>query len=88
MDLTLHARIGSHSLDLILLTSLGSENKNRGIAKLMNPHLNDSMSVNPYANFRISALTHPVIIAVVVAIAGMIFPAMIFVFYYVFSVIL
>jgi hypothetical protein len=37
--LTGQPRIGSNSLDLVLLASVGSENTNKGKAKLMNPFL-------------------------------------------------
>jgi len=54
-------------------------NKKRGRARLTKPFLNFSISVKPYTYLRISAVTHPVIIAVAVATAGMIFPAIILV---------
>jgi hypothetical protein len=42
-----HMLIGSYSFPLILFTSVGSENKNNGNAKLMNPFFTDSISVYP-----------------------------------------
>ena len=71
--------IGSNSLDLFLLTSSGSLKRNRGRARLMKLFLNLSTSVNPYTNLKISLATAPVIIAVVVAMAGIILPAISFV---------
>jgi hypothetical protein len=71
-----------------LFTGVGSENTKRGSAKLMKPFLYYSISSIPWTNLYISAETQPVIIAVVVAMAGIIFPAIIFVFYYVLSGIL
>ena len=47
IHLVAHMLIGSYSLDLILFTSVGSENKNNGRAKLMKPFFTDSISVYP-----------------------------------------
>ena len=39
MALVAHIKIGSYAFDLVLLTSVGSENTNNGKAKLMKPFL-------------------------------------------------
>ncbi len=78
---TLQPNIGSNSLVLVLLTSVGSVNTNNGNARFIKAFLNYSNSFMPYTNLYISVHTQPVIIAVVVAIAGIIFPAIILVFY-------
>ena len=80
MALTLPIRMGSYSLDFVLLAGVGSEKTNKGRARLMNPFLYDSISSKHWTYLYSSAPTQPVIIAVVVAMAGMIFPAIILVF--------
>lgn len=59
-----------------------------GRPRLTKKFLNLVMSVKPYACLYISLLTTPVIMAVVVAMAGMILPAIIFVLFLSLSTIL
>ena len=64
-----------YSLTFILGAAMGSENPKKGRAKLMKPFLYDSSFRCCLATFRSSRHTRPTTREVVVAMAGMIFPA-------------
>mmetsp|Transcript_1654 Transcript_1654/g.4486 ORF Transcript_1654/g.4486 Transcript_1654/m.4486 type:complete len:201 (-) Transcript_1654:2572-3174(-) len=71
--------MGSKSLLTVFAGGMGSERSQRGRARFTKPFLNSSNFLDfSVTTLRSSAVTSPITMAVVVAIAGMIFPAIIF----------
>ena len=66
----------SHQLTFVLGAAIGSEKPKKGRAKLTNPFLYDSIFLLPFTSLYISRQTSPTTREVVVAMAGIILPAM------------
>lgn len=71
----LRLRQNTHVLTLCLGAAMGSEKAKKGRARFMKPFLNESSFLCPWIILKSSKHTKPTTAAVVVAIAGMILPA-------------
>eukprot|EP00835_Amoeboradix_gromovi_P005758 NODE_578_length_6506_cov_0.092711.p5 type:complete len:140 gc:universal NODE_578_length_6506_cov_0.092711:1816-2235(+) len=78
--INLSHRLNSTLLYLYVGGAIGSANPKKGSAKLINPFLNCS-SLHCSTILIISSTTNPLVVAVVVAIAGIILPLIFFVVY-------